>query len=447
MFTTPKKNVNRDRFIPNRSAMDMEVSNFNLCKENCNPSHLDTSPSKEEYKSNLAASLFPLGNEPNGKILSFSQKAPQSKEFLKNDMRVIYSQNNQERKKSVKSVRHIPQQPEKILDAPELLDDYYLNLLDWNSQNVLSIALGSSVYLWNASSGDIQELKGESDRHITSVSWIQNGNYLAVGNDLGCVQIWDASKNKQIRNMTGHQARVGALSWNKFICSSGSRDSNIIHHDVRQSKNVIKTLSGHQQEVCGLKWSPDGTQLASGGNDNLLNIWNEMDENPAFQRNEHQAAVKGTVPKKKKKFNSKLLFEAIAWCPWQPRLLATGGGSSDRKIRFWNTQTGACLNSIETHSQVCAIQWSKHHRELVSSHGFSQNQLIVWKYPSMTKLTELKGHTSRVLHLAQSPDGCTIVSAAGDETLRFWRIFDQASKSDKGVTSSSSSLIRNDFIR
>ncbi len=32
-------------------------------------------------------------------------------------------------------------------------------------------------------------------------------------------------------------------------------------------------MKGHEQEVCGLKWSPSGTQLASGGNDNLLHVW------------------------------------------------------------------------------------------------------------------------------------------------------------------------------
>ena len=40
----------------------------------------------------------------------------------------------------------------------------------------------------------------------------------------------------------------------------------------------------------------------------------------------------------------------------------------------------------------------------------------------MVKVAELTGHTSRVLHMAQSPDGTTVVSAAADETLRFWRI-------------------------
>ncbi|MBA0877078.1 hypothetical protein Goshw_003880 [Gossypium schwendimanii] len=41
----------------------------------------------------------------------------------------------------------------------------------------------------------------------------------------------------------------------------------------------------------------------------------------------------------------------------------------------------------------------------------------------MVKMAELTGHTSRVLYMAQSPDGCTVASAAGDETLRFWNVF------------------------
>lgn len=41
----------------------------------------------------------------------------------------------------------------------------------------------------------------------------------------------------------------------------------------------------------------------------------------------------------------------------------------------------------------------------------------------MQKLAALKGHTYRVLYLAQSPDGQNIVTGAGDETLRFWNVF------------------------
>ncbi|KAH9604333.1 hypothetical protein KSS87_023404, partial [Heliosperma pusillum] len=82
---------------------------------------------------------------------------------------------------------------------------------------------------------------------------------------------------------------------------------------------------------------------------------------------------------------------------------------------------------------VCNLVWSKNVNELVSTHGYSQNQIIVWRYPSMSKLTTLTGHTYRVLYLAISPDGQTIVTGAGDETLRFWNVF----PSSKSQTSES----------
>lgn len=47
----------------------------------------------------------------------------------------------------------------------------------------------------------------------------------------------------------------------------------------------------------------------------------------------------------------------------------------------------------------------------------------MWKYPSLEKVTTLTGHTSRVLYLAMNPKGETIVTGAGDETLRFWNVF------------------------
>lgn len=56
----------------------------------------------------------------------------------------------------------------------------------------------------------------------------------------------------------------------------------------------------------------------------------------------------------------------------------------------------------------------------------------------MKKVADLRGHTSRVLHLALSPDGTTVASAAADETLRFWKVFQPTSSS--GVLSMKPSL-------
>ena len=84
------------------------------------------------------------------------------------------------------------------------------------------------------------------------------------------------------------------------------------------------------------------------------------------------------------------------------------------------------MQSVDTGSQVCNLAWSKHSSELVSTHGYSQNQILVWKYPSLVQVAKLTGHHYRVLYLAMSPDGEAIVTGAGDETLRFWNVFSKA---------------------
>mmetsp|Transcript_13142 Transcript_13142/g.42157 ORF Transcript_13142/g.42157 Transcript_13142/m.42157 type:complete len:482 (-) Transcript_13142:218-1663(-) len=441
---TPVSRPHGDRFIPQRSAMDMDVSHFELtrAREEENAT-VNASPAKEEYKKALAANLFAGG--ATNKVLAFKHKAPAAPADHQNSLRVLYTQNRDAGLLPKKYSRHIPQAPERILDAPELLDDYYLNLLDWNERNVLGVALGDSIYLWNASDGSIQQLMQTSgdNSHVTSLAWVQDGpggegRYMAVGTSDHTVQIWDVQRLKQVRSMHGHRARVSSLSWNGPLLSSGGRDSVVMQHDVRVADHKVGTLRGHAQEVCGLKWSPSGTQLASGGNDNILNVWddrytssaNGVCDQPLLRLEQHRAAVK-----------------ALAWCPWQRNLLASGGGTADRMIRFWNSSTGACLNAVDTHSQVCALQWAKHDRELVSSHGYSHNQLILWKYPSMVKVAELTGHTSRVLHMAQSPDGTTVVTAAADETLRFWKILSGGEASKKERAAAKESILNSMTIR
>ncbi|KAL2921513.1 Cell division cycle 20.1 cofactor of APC complex [Bienertia sinuspersici] len=404
----PRKNSkeNLDRFIPNRSAMDFDYAHYMLTegkKGKENPAA--SSPAKEAYLKQLRE-VFNM-NRP--RILAFKNKPPAPVEFMPPEYASV------QQSKPVKPRRHIPQTSERTLDAPDLLDDYYLNLLDWGSSNVLAIALGTTVYLWDASNGSTSELVTVDDDKgpVTSVNWAPDGRHIAVGLNNAEVQLWDSTANRQLRTLKGgHRARVGSLAWNNHILTTGSMDGKIMNNDVRIRDHVVETYRGHQQEVCGLKWSASGQQLASGGNDNILHIWDrtQASSNSATQwlhrLEDHAAAVK-----------------ALAWCPFQGNLLASGGGGGDRCIKFWNTHTGSCLNSVDTGSQVCSLLWSKNERELLSSHGFTQNQLTLWKYPSMVKMAELTGHTSRVLFMAQSPDGCTVASAAGDETLRFWNVF------------------------
>ena len=94
--------------------------------------------------------------------------------------------------------------------------------------------------------------------------------------------------------MRSHSGRVAALSWSNHLLTSGSEDSEIHHHDVRDQKHLIERLLGHEMEVCALKWSADGTKLASGGNDGRVCIWTADTgaTEPVTILRGHQAAVK-----------------------------------------------------------------------------------------------------------------------------------------------------------
>ncbi|KAK3227093.1 hypothetical protein Dsin_006955 [Dipteronia sinensis] len=204
---------------------------------------------------------------------------------------------------------------EKTLDAHDIQDNFYLDLLGWGCSNVLAIALDNKI-----------------------VSWALDGQHIAVGLNNSHVQIWDSTVIQKLRTLIcGHRSRIDSLAWNENILTTRGMDGKIINNDVRVREHIVQTYRGHQQD----------------GN-----------------------------------------------------LLASGGGGGDKCIKFWNTHTGACLNSVDTSSQFCALLWSIHDRELLSSHGFTENKLTLWKYSSMVKMAELTGHTYRVLFMAHELGSC-----------------------------------------
>jgi len=209
----------------------------------------------------------------NSPLASIQQKDKDEIDFI---APIKYGKNNNKI-----SRRPLQTTPIKILDAPGIEDDFYLNLLDWeHKSNRVSVLLGGSdVYFWNATNltqiddtisdqSAISSLGRQSSINSDSgcvIKWSPTGSKLAIGTKNGFVEIWDAERSVRLHNWIGHVGtRCGVLSWApsgsyEGHLSSGGRDHRVVHYDIRTARGIISsTYTGHTQEVCGLKYDHYG---------------------------------------------------------------------------------------------------------------------------------------------------------------------------------------------
>ena len=211
-LNSPTASPSVDRFIPRREmGFSRDLSNYiatSVEHEKSRPAENDMSPAKEDYRKALRQTI--LSRESPKRVLMVS--TPETSKRLSTEAAFNNPSPNQadsqnaggaEPSKRKRPARFIPKSPDKILDAPDLVDDYYLNLLDWSSTNTVAVALGQSVFLWNASTGATHKLveTAGSGNIVTSLAWASNGSSLAIGTHSAEVQLWDVESGIEIRRM------------------------------------------------------------------------------------------------------------------------------------------------------------------------------------------------------------------------------------------------------
>ena len=405
---------NKEMKLLNKDINDTSKNNINYSAKKNNRRLFECNP------------FFELNNNINNQMITdINNIIEYNKKRIINPNSDLYECN--------KIYRKIQKTPIRILDAPNLLDDFYLNILDWGSANIIAVGLTEEIYLWNDSNSETSLLmankydNNDNENYISSLSFMNNGICLGVGLPNGFIQLWDINKKIKIREIEAHEDRISCLSWNNYMLSSGSKDRYIKNFDVRNKYPEISEIKKHKDEICSLKYSYEGDLLSSGGNDNVVYIWdirniknniynfslnvNKYEIKPYAINNFHQAAIK-----------------AMGWCPWKRHVLATGGGSKDKSIKIYSCDHNKLLKDIDTGSQICSLIWNNKEKEIITSHGYNKNKIIIWNYEKNKKIFELKGHMCRVLYLTMSPDETKICSGSGDETLRFWKINDDKLK-------------------
>lgn len=317
--------------------------------------------------------------------------------------------------------------PDRILDAPCLIDDFCQNPLDCSTSNILSVVLYDMVYLWNVKTNETK-LLSSYQIPVHSVKWINNGNTLAVGLSDGVVQIWDAEKCSQLRNLKGHIQRVNALEWNEMNLLSGGGDDFIINNDVRIKNSITKAFHNEgMKDVTSIKVNPFNMNIfANSTKDGKIYLW---DITKSYNNLSAIHNLSNSIQYSFIKINPMRILNkhkggvrALSFCPFKKNVLVSGG--VDKTLKSWNVETGELLVVSNCNSHIYSINWNKINNELITSHGLPKNQISIWKYPQMIEVGNIIEHSRRPLYCTLSYDKKILFSASAEEKLFIWSIFD-----------------------
>lgn len=154
------------------------------------------------------------------------------------------------------------------------------------------------------------------------------------------------------------------------------------------AKRRVKPIWIHKARTCGIEWNPDGRFLASGGGDGSVVCWDvragkplEIDSltpssesDPSSKDTANLTATGSSSPIFSTCWCTRKhlsMVKVLAWCPWAPDLLASGGGTCNGIIRFWDAVRGMqCPLRLSTRAQVLSLHFSPACCKIVSTHGF-----------------------------------------------------------------------------
>ena len=336
-----------------------------------------------------------------------------------------------------------------ILDSPGVSKDSNAYPMSWSRHNLIAVVCAFDIFYQNVNTKSVSQLCRSVHGVMNAIQWAgdEQPSYLAAGNHRGMVVLWDAANagghSQPLRRWQGtHFDTVKSLSWNQNTLAAGADSGDLSVIDIRVP-GVVSKFKLHNYPLIGVKWSPDGTLLATGDANGITHIWDQragksLLNSEATRKMRHRGKVK-----------------AISWCPWQQDLLATGTTAPEGKIRIWNTSsissTLAPTHTIPLNTSVTSLHWSPHCKELLSTHGASftpallqsgienrgtssrpkytksplMNSITVHQYPSCKRLITLtNAHTSSLTHSCLGPTGENLFTICpNEETIKMWRVW------------------------
>jgi WD40 repeat protein len=298
----------------------------------------------------------------------------------------------------------------------------------------LAATWGSSIKVWEASSGRLAKTLQGASGEVTSVCFSPRAGYLAAGSEDGTVRLWEFPTGLLLWAVKEHSSSVACIGFtpdSRFLASA-SADSTAKIWEV-PSGRLVRTLSGHTSGVTSLSFNSDGSRLVTGGSDETVKLWRVATGEPLMSLNlrkpkyEYANWVNGVC------FSPNGRLIAIAA---ESGVIELSGPSPPSTLRVWDLSSGKILRTLNApphHNSVC---YSPNGRFLASGGGgakvisqkggialYAFGGIIHLWAPDASRLKRtLTGDFGIVEVLSFSPDSKSLASESVDAKILVWDV-------------------------
>ncbi|KAL0271924.1 UNVERIFIED_CONTAM: hypothetical protein PYX00_005072 [Menopon gallinae] len=254
------------------------------------------------------------------------------------------------------------------------------------------------IRIWDVLQGQTVRILSSHTKSVTCIKWGGSGLLYSSSQDR-TVKVWRVSDGVLCRTLEGHAHWVNTLALStEWVIKTGPLDPLRAEEvNTNSSKEDLKALAQRRYEsVFG-----NGERLVSGSDDFTLFLWSpESDKKPIARLTGHQQLVND-----------------VKFSP-DGRLIASA--SFDKSIKLWESKTGRFVGVLRGHVQaVYVISWSADSRLLVS--GSADSTLKVWNVQNRKLEVELPGHADEIYAVDWSSNGLQVASGGKDKLVRLWQ--------------------------
>jgi WD40 repeat protein/predicted Ser/Thr protein kinase len=277
---------------------------------------------------------------------------------------------------------------------------------DPGSERIISGSWDGTVRIWDASTRDcLAIIDGLPQVNCLAAGELAGAPFVAVGAGPGRVMLFDARTARHLRDLTiDSNAVVTALSLSAGGRRLAARTMGSVFLLDVETGSVAARWSCHSPTVySAVAISPDASLVAADANAGAVVVWDVATKKELRRFEGHTGPVCG-----------------LAFSP-DGSLLASGG--QDKTLRLWNLRNGEGgsieVRRLEGHSDtIYDLAFSPDGTRLAS--GSNDTTLRLWDVASGEQVALLAGHADYIFALAFSRDGGMLVSGSGDHTVRVW---------------------------